>query len=82
MKSSEAALGRVYGTLYYLCNASVSPYKARSTKVGHGSKLHISWTSLVVQGLGILSGFDLWPRKTPHAREQLSMCTTTTEPVP
>ena len=26
-------------------------------------------------------GFDPWPRKIPHAAEQLSPCTTTTEPV-
>ena len=55
MKSLEAALGRIYVTLYYLCDASVSPHKAKSAKAGHGSKLHISWTSLVIQGLGILS---------------------------
>ena len=55
LKSLEAALGRKYGTLCYLCNASVSSHKAKSAKVGHGSKLHISSTSLVSQGLGILS---------------------------
>ena len=26
-------------------------------------------------------GFDHWSRKTPHAEEQLSLCTVTTEPV-
>ena len=55
MKSLEAALGRIDGTLYYLCDASVSPHKAKSAKVGCGSKRHISWTSLVVRGLGIWS---------------------------
>ena len=26
-------------------------------------------------------GFDPWPRKIPHATEQLSLCATTIEPV-
>ena len=46
----------------------------------------IYWASLVAQWLRIFlpmqgHGFKPWSEKIPHAVEQLSPCTTTTEPV-
>ena len=47
--------------------------------------MYMYWTSLVASGLESACqcrghGFDTWSGKIPHAAEQLSPCTTTTEP--
>ena len=43
-----------------------------------GTSLVAQWVRLRLPMQG--HGFDPWPRKRPHAVEQTSLCTTTTEP--
>ena len=49
------------------------------TKADGGASLVVQWLRIACQCRG--HEFEPWSRKIPYAAEQLSPCTTTTEPV-
>ena len=75
----DAAKAVPYGKFIALNAYTRKEDRSQINNPSPGTSLVAQWLRIACQCRG--HEFDPWSRKTPRAREQLSPCATTTEPV-